>query len=182
MCYLCVMIKQTRSDLGRFNDEYTDDMIPVAVDVLRKGGTIAMCARALNISMRTLQRWRNPSDKNFREDFAHEFERAHAHAHAIYDEIGIHQLRNPDKNFNAVLYQMIGRCQFGLSEYRKLDLRDIADAATYSDQTKALQKLLSNESVSAVELSYITKALADIAAVNEINALKNEIAKLKGEQ
>jgi hypothetical protein len=170
-------VAQERDKYNRFKPKFREEFIERAAELRRAGSTTAMVAADLGVSKDAVKKWKCPTSPYFRADFALAWEVASAGFDATYDRKTINEFGNP--NFNAVLFSMFMRNNSDWTEHRKLDLKMLADAKTFSEQKTELTKLMKGEQVTAHEINYLTRCISDLNQLEQIENLQREVNELK---
>lgn len=159
---------------------YRPEMIDIARQVLREGGTIAMVAAACGVSKSAVQRWKRVSSSQFKVEFAEMWEVESAQFEAYHDKIYLREFDKPTRDFNAVLVSMFRRNNSEWTEHRKLDFPTLANPnLTFAEQREELMRLLAGNQLTAHEVNYLAKAIADFAQLDQLEKLRIEVEELK---
>lgn len=162
-----------------FTHKYEPEMLSIAQEIIERGGTLAEVAGRLGVTRRTLHRWQEVGSPHYQEDFATMVTKAREVQEGLFDRIGFEQLETPDRSFNPVLYQMIGRRRYQWSEHRHIDLSGIEKCKTYQEKMDFMLAKAAKNPVSAQELQMLTNAIGAMAKVAEIDDIKLQLEQLK---
>lgn len=164
-----------------FTHKYEVEMLPIAQKIIERGGTLAEVAGKLGVTRRTLHRWMEKDGLHYQEDFTTMVEKAREVQEGYFDKLGFEQIEEPDKAFNPVLYQMIGRRRYKWSEHRHIDLAGIDKCKTYKDKMDFILMKAAENPLSAQEFQMLTNAVGAMAKAAEIDDIKLQLEMLKEE-
>lgn len=164
-----------------FTHKYESGMIDTARQIIERGGTLAEVAGKLGVTRRTLHRWMSVGCEHYQADFATMVAQAREVAEGYFDKLGFEQIEVPEKAFNPVLYQMIGRRRYQWSEHRQIDLAGIEKCKTYQEKIDYMFSKFAENPVSAQELQMLTNAIGAMAKAAEIDDIKLQLEQLKEE-
>jgi len=173
------LAEQKLEDAFDFDGRYHPECDKRAYEVLADGGTFAMIATEVKVSLRTVERWKNPNDKRYRQSFAEACLLGRAANIAWFDKIGKDSLEKPNKHFNPVLYIYERKRRFNESEQRVIPLPKVAASTGYKEKAEALMKEATAGNLSPDELQKYTASLANIAKIIELETLINDVKELK---
>jgi hypothetical protein len=161
-----------------YQHKFDPSMLNIARGILENGGTQAMVAAELKVSVRSLQRWKKHDDPHFQRDFCAMWEEAMAHNESFYDKIAMREMMRPTENFNPVLYQMFRRNVHGWTEHRRVAIEGIDKAATYQEQAELLRANLAAGLLTPAEFNLLHQGLSN-TAMKEIDDVKIQVEELK---
>lgn len=180
-----VQANENLEDAFNFDGRYSPDCDRRAYEILADGGTYAMIAAEVKVSLRTMQRWKQPltgdgkMNSRYRESFAEACLLGRAANVAWFDKVGRDNLNSPNKHFNPVLYIYERKRRFNESEQRVIPLPKVAASTGYQDQAKALMEEATAGNLSPDELQKYTASLANIAKLIELETLINDVKDIK---
>lgn len=152
--------------------KYTDDMPVTLALMMFDGADVTEVCRDLGIGRTSFYKYLKENS-----EFAAAYEVAQTWAEAYHHKIARDNLDNDD--FNAILWQMIGRNRFKMAEHRTVDLPGFDAAESYTDKMQILNKALADGQLTPVEFNQLSNGIGVQARIEEITELKRVVEELQ---
>jgi hypothetical protein len=152
--------------------KYDSSMCTKLVEMMWQGCHVSEICRALFIHRSTFYDYLNEFP-----EFKAAYELGKTLAEGWHYQQGRINLDNPD--FNAIVWQMIGRLRFGFSEHRNVKLDNFESAKTYTEKLNVLNAALSRGELTPIEFNNLSSAIAQQARVEEVAELKSLVETLE---
>lgn len=151
-----------------FESVYQDDFPRRIIAMRRDGKTIVECCAELNICRNTYYNY----CKKYPE-FNAAAELAETLAQGAYARKARDNLNNP--KFNSVLWQMLGRYCYGVTEHRRVAVSGLDKAKNYDQKIKIIDQMLSRGELTPVEANQLLQSIKLSADVEELTVIKQQL-------
>lgn len=173
---------------SEFLNRYKDEFAELAYKILSAPGTQEMLAKECGVTVRTIQRWKQPKfsdgtdNPDFKPKFAEYYLLGEIAQKAGYDVIALQNLQKPNKHFNPALYFGERKRLHAFSDDRTIKIPELKEANDYKAQAEVLRDKFADGVITAAEFKKATDALYKISEVIDLLPLKEEVRQLKEAQ